>query len=142
VAAYKKILPQIGLNKAQRLALALEEFSSLPQAKTYRQAIIDMQHVLRQVETKHTALPYREEHGHSGLQLHLFAYHPDGSFWQSLENGNQVCQLTSHYAEFWLDGGVAVYSRNGNFSETLVYCKPANLLDTPIGAALKKRMWE
>jgi hypothetical protein len=129
-------------NKSERLALALEAFSKLPQAKTYRQAIIDMQHVLRQVETEHTSLPYLEEHGHSGLQLHLFAYHPGGSFWKSLENGNEVCQLTSHYAEFWLDGGVAVYSRCGDFSETLVYCKPENLLNIPIGAALKKQMWK
>ena len=142
MAVYKKLSGHVGLSKAERLALALEAFANLPQAKTYRQAIIDMQHVLRQVETQHTALPYLEEHGHSGLQLHLFAYHPDGSFWQSLENGNQVCQLTSHYAEFWLDGGMAVYSRSGDFSDKLVFCKPANLLDIAIGAPLKKQMWK
>ncbi len=129
------------LSKSERLTLALNAYSALPQAVSYRQAIIDLQHVLRQVESEHTSLPYLEEHGHSGLQLHLFAYHPNGSFWKSLGNGNQVCQLTSHYAEFWLDGGVAVYSRSGNFSEHLIYCKPANLLDIPIGAAIKKQLW-
>jgi len=131
-----------GLSKAERLQLALEAFSALPQAVSYRQAIIDMQHILRQVESEHTTLPYLEEHGHSGLQLHLFAYHPNGSFWKSLDNGNQVCQLTSHYAEFWLDGGVAVYTRSGNFSEKLVYCKPENLLNLPVGSDLKKQMWK
>jgi hypothetical protein len=137
-----KIAFTTGLTKSERLALALEAFSALPQAVSYRQAIIDMQQILRQVESAHSTLPYLEEHGHSGLQLHLFAYHPDGSFWQSLENGNQVCKLASHYAEFWLDGGVAVYSRSGNFSEQLIYCKPANLLGVSVGTQIKKEMWK
>jgi hypothetical protein len=131
-----------GLTKSERLALALEMFSALPQAVGYRQAIIDMQLVLRQVESEHSTLPYLEEHGHAGLQLHLFAYHPNGSFWQTLENGNQVCQLASHYAEFWLDGGVAVYSRYGNISSDLVYCKPDNLLGIPVGTPIRKEMWK
>jgi hypothetical protein len=130
------------LSKRERLALALAAFTGMKQAKTYRQAIADMHEVLRQVETEHSRLPYLVEHGHSGLQLHLFAYHPGGSFWKILENGNHVCQLTSHYAEFWPNGGVAVYTRNGNFTENLVYCKPANLLDIAVGAEVKQEMWK
>lgn len=122
--------------------MALQAFTDMKQAKTYRQAIADMHEALQQVESVHSNLPYRVEHGHAGLQLHLFAYHPGGSFWKILDNGNHVCQLTSHYAEFWPNGGVAIYTRNGNFTENLVYCKPADLLDIPVGAEVKKEMWK
>jgi hypothetical protein len=142
VTLQQKPVARPRLTKKARLELALAAFSKMPQAKSYRQAIADMHEVLRQVESEHTHLPYREEHGHSGLQLHLFAFHPGGSFWQHSSEGNHVCQLVAHYAEFWPKGGVAIYTRNGNFTETLVYCKPDTLLEVALGATVKKEIWK
>ncbi len=113
------------MKKSERLGLALAEFAAMPYAQDAQRAMAQLSTALRNIEIRHSGLPgYEVTHGYHGKQLHLFPYHAESPFWQiNSDIGALVCQLTSHYAVFWADGGVAIFTRDGDVGGNRIFSK-------------------
>lgn len=113
----------MSISKKERLNKALLKFEQQAPVTTFVAAIDKLRECLRDVEVEASGLPdYDPAYGTAGKQLHLFAFRVGSPFWSQF-NGNQVCQLTSHYAIFSPEGDVAIYSRQGSEAGDLIFRK-------------------
>jgi len=129
------------MRKSERLQLALELFEGMPPAQDAAAAMKQLGEALRSVEVEHSGFAdYSIQRGYANAQLHLFPYYAESPFWRHHPDAGHtlVCQLTSHYAVFGSEGGVAIFTRDNCVGRDLVFCKPRGML--PVGTR-DVRLW-